>query len=71
MLRPRRRAVMFHKIAIIYESIHNWMTGPHLENLGYGALLTAAATLINGALGGYMVWLGRSKKLLILEANGN
>jgi len=47
------------RLDLIYESIHKWMTGLHLENLGYGSLLTAAATLINGALGGYLVWLGR------------
>jgi cation diffusion facilitator family transporter len=62
--------ILLAALYIIYESIHKWMTGLHLENLGYGALLTAAATLINGALGGYLVWLGRRKHSLILEANG-
>jgi cation diffusion facilitator family transporter len=62
--------IILAAIFIIYESIHKWMTGLHLDNLGYGTLLTAAATLINGALGGYLIWLGRRKKSLILEANG-
>lgn len=62
--------IILAALYIIYESIHKWITGLHLENLGYGALLTAAATLINGALGGYLVWLGRRKRSLILEANG-
>lgn len=62
--------IILAAIYIIYESIHKWMTGLHLENLGSGSLLTAAATLINGALGGYLVWLGRRKNSLILEANG-
>lgn len=62
--------IILAAIYIIYESIHKWLTGLHLENLGYGTLLTAAATLINGALGAYLVWLGRRKDSLILEANG-
>lgn len=62
--------IILAAVYIIYESIHKWMTGLHLENLGYGTLLTAAATLINGALGGYLGWLGRRKKSLILQANG-
>lgn len=62
--------IVLAAIYILYESIHKWITGLHLENLGYGSLLTAAAVLINGALGGYLVWIGRRKKSLILEANG-
>lgn len=55
---------------IIYESIHKWLTGLSLTNLGFGAVLTAAAAAINGGLGGYLVWLGRRKNSIILEANG-
>jgi cation diffusion facilitator family transporter len=62
--------IMLAAIYIIYESIHKWMGGLRLENLGAGTLLTAAAAVINGALGGYLVWLGRRKHSLILEANG-
>jgi cation diffusion facilitator family transporter len=62
--------IILAAIYIIYESIHKWMSGLQLENLGYGTLLTAAAALINGALGGYLVWIGRRKQSLILEANG-
>lgn len=62
--------IILAAIYIMYASISKWLTGLELENLGYGSLLTAAATLINGALGGYLVWLGRRKNSLILEANG-
>lgn len=55
---------------IIYESIHKWMTGLSIENLGSGTLLTAAAAAINGGLGAYLIWLGRKKHSLILIANG-
>ena len=55
---------------IIYESIHRWIAGPKLENLGAGALLVLVAGLINGALGGYLVWVGKKHGSLILEADG-
>ena len=55
---------------IIYESVHKWLGGLQLENLGAGTVLTAVAAAINGGLGGYLVWLGRRKNSLILEANG-
>jgi cation diffusion facilitator family transporter len=55
---------------IIYESVHKWLAGLALENLGFGAGLTAAAVAINGALGAYLVWIGRRKNSLILTANG-
>lgn len=55
---------------IIYESVHLWLGGLHLENLGLGTGLTAMAALINGCLGGYLVWLGKRQHSLILEANG-
>lgn len=35
-----------------------------------GTVLIALAAVINGALGGYLVWLGRRKRSLILLANG-
>ncbi len=55
---------------IIYLSIHKWLHGLQLENLGQGTLLTLAAALINLALGGYLVWMGKKHGSLVLEANG-
>jgi cation diffusion facilitator family transporter len=55
---------------IVYISIQRLIAGPQLENLGTGALLVLAAGLINGALGGYLVWLGKKRGSLILEADG-
>ena len=57
-------------IFIIYEAIAKWLGGLFLENLGTGTALTAAAALINGVLGAYLVWIGKKKGSLILEANG-
>lgn len=62
--------IILAALYIIYESIHKWLGGLLLENLGAGTALTAAAAAINGGLGGYLLWLGRRKNSLILEANG-
>jgi cation diffusion facilitator family transporter len=62
--------IILAALYIIYESIHKWLGGLQLEHLGAGTALTAAAAAINGGLGGYLVWLGRRKNSLILEANG-
>ena len=55
---------------IVFESIHRWIVGPRLENLGAGALLVLVAGFINGALGGYLIWVGKKHGSLILEADG-
>jgi cation diffusion facilitator family transporter len=62
--------IILAALYIIYESVHKWLTGLSLENLGFGVVLTAAAVVINGALGAYLVWLGRRKNSIILQANG-
>ncbi|MFN8177518.1 MAG: cation diffusion facilitator family transporter [bacterium] len=62
--------IIIAALYIIYESIHKWLAGLVLENLGYGTMFTAAATLINGALGAFLIWTGRRRRSLILEANG-
>lgn len=62
--------IILAAVYIIYASIHKWLGGLELENLGAGTALTAAAAAINGGLGGYLVWLGRRKNSLILTANG-
>lgn len=55
---------------IIFEAVRDWISGHPLENLGTGGLLTLAATLINGALGAYLIAVGRKRNSLILVANG-
>jgi len=62
--------IILAALYIIYESLHKWLGGMQLANLGAGTMLTAAAAAINGGLGGYLLWLGRRKNSLILEANG-
>ena len=55
---------------IVAVSIHNWIVGLKLEHLGAGSLLVLGAGLINGALGSYLVWVGKKHGSLILEADG-
>jgi cation diffusion facilitator family transporter len=62
--------IMIAAIFIIYVSIRKWIVGLELENLGWGTLLIVLAAVINGALGGYLLWVGKKKGSLILEANG-
>jgi cation diffusion facilitator family transporter len=62
--------IILAAIYIIYASIHKWITGPELENLGFGTMLTAAAMIINAGLGVYLLRLGRQKHSLILQADG-
>jgi len=55
---------------IIYVSIQEWIAGLRLEHLGTGTGLILLASLINGALGLYLVSSGKKHRSLILEANG-
>jgi cation diffusion facilitator family transporter len=57
-------------IFIIYDAVTKWMAGLELQNLGTGTILTLAAAVINGALGAYLVWIGKQRKSIILAANG-
>jgi len=63
--------IILAALFIIYTAVDKWMTGLELERLGLGTGLTALAVVINGVLGGYLLWLGKKKKSLILEANGH
>ncbi len=62
--------IVIAAVYIIYEAISKWIEGLALQNLGTGTAIIASAALINGVLGWYLLWLGKKKKSLILEANG-
>jgi cation diffusion facilitator family transporter len=57
-------------IAIVFESIREWMSGLRLERLGSGVALILAAGVLNAGLGWYLIRTGRRTKSLILEADG-
>lgn len=56
--------------AIIYTAVQKWIAGIELQQLGMGTTVVLAASLINLALGWYLVRLGKKYNSLILEANG-
>jgi cation diffusion facilitator family transporter len=62
--------IILAAVYIIYTAVQKWMAGLAVENLGTGTLFTAAATTINAALGGYLLWQGKRHNSLILVANG-
>ncbi len=62
--------IILAALYIICESLYKWIIGLHLENLGLGTLITAAAAIINGALGAYLLWVGRRNHSLIVQADG-
>ena len=63
-------AIVVAAIAILFESIREWLTGLRLHNLSSGVLLILAAGILNAGLGYYLLRVGRRTNSLILEANG-
>jgi len=57
-------------IAIIAVAVQKWIAGLSLEQLGFGTWLVAGAGALNGALGWYLIYTGKSTGSLILVANG-
>jgi cation diffusion facilitator family transporter len=55
---------------IIFEATRKWLEGLPIQNLGQGTLIVAGAAVVNGALGGFLVWQGKRQRSLILVANG-
>ena len=62
--------IILAAITIISAAISRLLTDVPLEQLGLGTGLTAAAGLVNAALGVYLIKVGRQARSLILEANG-
>ena len=47
--------IIIAALYIIYESIDKWRNGLHLENIEEGTGFVVLATVINGALGWYLI----------------
>jgi cation diffusion facilitator family transporter len=62
--------IMLAALFIIYESVRKWVIGLHIDNLYTGALVTVAATAVNGWLGWHLIRVGRRERSLVLVANG-
>jgi cation diffusion facilitator family transporter len=62
--------IVMAAVYIIYVAVQKWMAGLKLEHLGLGTGLIVLASLINGALGFFLIAMGKKHRSLILEANG-
>jgi cation diffusion facilitator family transporter len=62
--------IIIAAVFIFYDAIHKWLTGITLEHLSLGTALIAVAAGINGILGGYLLWVGKQRHSIVLEANG-
>lgn len=58
-------------ISIGYAAIHRIIFPQPLENLGFGLIITAVATLINLAVGFILLRAGRRHHSIVLEADGH
>lgn len=56
---------------ILWQAIGQWISGAQPQHLGLGTALTGVALVINGALGWWLLRLGRRRGSLILVANGS
>lgn len=62
--------IILAALFIIYKTVETLIAGIAIQNLGTGLWLTGSALVINGFLGTYLIWVGKRKRSLILEANG-
>jgi cation diffusion facilitator family transporter len=62
--------IVMAAIAILFESIWQWISGLRLERLGTGVSLILTAGILNAGLGYYLLRVGRRTNSIILEANG-
>lgn len=62
--------IIIAALFIIYESVKKLILGVQLENLDFGTWIIFGASVINLALGGFLVWRGKKSQSLILIANG-
>jgi cation diffusion facilitator family transporter len=57
-------------LAILVQAVRELVRGPELRNLDLGLLLLTGLTLANGALGAYLIRVGRRNHSMALEADG-
>lgn len=62
--------IVLAAIAIIAAAVQKWISGIELVHLSGGTAVVVAASLINAALGWYLLRAGRRLNSIILEANG-
>src|SRR5260221_11482139 len=51
--------IILAALYIIYEAVHQWLTGLSIRNLDTGTIFIVIATAVNGGLGWYLIRQGR------------
>ena len=62
--------ILLAALYIFFEAIRRFVSGGDVQHVGVGLTLTLLAVVINGLLGGYLVWTGKRRRSIILLANG-
>jgi cation diffusion facilitator family transporter len=62
--------ILVAAVGIIWTSINDLLTGAELQRLGTGLYILGGLTLINLALGTYLVYVGRETNSIVLVSNG-
>ena len=62
--------ILVAAVGIVWTSVHDLLTGAELHRLDVGVYLLSALTLINLALGWYLVRTGRRTNSIVLVSNG-
>jgi len=55
---------------ILFEAGRKFFEGPHVQEIGLGTAVESLVVVINGVLGFTLIFFGKKKKSLIVEANG-
>lgn len=62
--------ILIAALAIIYTSVQSLIAGPELQQLGVGLIVIAGLSVVNLALGWYLIRTGRKHNSLVLVSNG-
>ena len=62
--------IILAALYILYEASRKFLAGPSLQEIGLGTGVEGLVVVINGALGLTLIYFGKRKKSLIVEANG-
>ena len=62
--------IVLAALLIVWRALEGLVRGPHIERAGYGLILIAAAMLINGLMGFFLVIKGKRNGSITLEADG-
>ncbi len=62
--------ILIAAIGILWTATIDLLYGTSVQRLGLGLYMIGGLTVVNGALGAYLVWIGKRTQSLILVSNG-